>query len=189
MATAELVDRASLEAVPQWDEPLYEIVDGQQIEVPPMGARQNALASYLCGQINQIAVPAKRGLAVTETLFVLEREPSLQRRSDLAYVSYDRWPERMVPESSAWDVVPNLTVEVVSRTNAADEVETKRIEYFAAGVELVWIIYPATQTIHVCAGPRRIDILSGDDELDAGTVLPGFHITVADLFAALQAPE
>lgn len=189
MATAELAGRATQDAAAGWDEPLYEVVNGHQLDVPPMGARQNALASYLCGQINQTAVPARRGLAVTETLFVLKREPSLQRRSDVAFVSYDRWPERTIPESNAWNVVPNVAVEVVSPTNMADEVEMKRIEYLQAGVELIWIIYPVSQTIHVCAAPRRIDVLGTEDELDGGTVLPGFRLKLADLFAVLRAPE
>jgi Uma2 family endonuclease len=189
MATAELVDCTTQTTASPWDEPLYEVVDGQEIEVPPMGARQNALASYLCGELNRTAVPARRGLAVTETLFVLKRDPSLQRRSDVAFVSYDRWPERTIPDSNAWNVVPNVAVEVVSPTNTADEVETKRIEYFAAGVELVWIVYPVTQTIHVCAAAGHIDVLGAGGELDAGAVLPGFRLKLADLFSVLCAPD
>ena len=42
-----------------------------------------------------------------------------QRRPDVAFVSYNRWPrQRRVPRTEAWEVVPNLVVEVVSPTDS-----------------------------------------------------------------------
>ncbi len=46
-----------------------------------------------------------------------------QRRPDVSFVSYQRWPKtEPVPETKAWEVVPNLAVEVVSRTETMFEV-------------------------------------------------------------------
>jgi len=58
-----------------------------------------------------------------------------QRRPDVAYVSYDRWPrQRRVPRTQAWAVVPELVVEVISPSNTFEEVVNKVREYFRASV-------------------------------------------------------
>jgi Uma2 family endonuclease len=47
----------------------------------------------------------------------------------------------------------------------------------------VWIVDPATESVvayRTLLSPRR---LRGDDRLDASEVLPGFSVTVAELFA------
>ena len=65
------------------------------------------------------------GQAVVEVLFRLRSHPNLQRRPDLAFVSFDRWPGASGrPRSNAWEVVPDLVVEVVSPTNLAEEIPT-----------------------------------------------------------------
>lgn len=46
-------------------------------------------------------------------------------------------------------VVPNLAVEVVSRTDSADHVVDKVAEYFHAGVERVWVVLPSQEHVYV----------------------------------------
>ena len=66
------------------------------------------------------------GRAVVEMLFRIDPAPNLQRRPDLAFVSYERWPRgKRVPEDAAWDVVPELAIEVVSPTNLAEDLLAK----------------------------------------------------------------
>ena len=63
---------------------------------------------------------------MTRSLFRLRSEPNLQRRPDAAFVSFDRWPKAWrIPQANAWDVVPDLAVEVVSPTNLAEEIPTR----------------------------------------------------------------
>ncbi len=56
----------------------------------------------------------------TKSYFALRcrRVPSRNRRPDLAFVSFDRWPidRPMSSRDNAWDVVPDLAVEVTSPT-------------------------------------------------------------------------
>src|SRR5215470_20002375 len=92
----------------------YEVIDGVRVEREPMGAFETVLASWLCFLLNSFAVGKKLGLAANETLFVLNASRNLQRRPDVAFVSYTRWPAAIVARASAWDVVPDLAVEVVS---------------------------------------------------------------------------
>ena len=111
-----------------------------------MGAMQTLLASELCTFLRGFTRDNSLGVVVTEMLFLLNEQTKLQRRPDIAFVSYSRWPEETVDSSAAWDVVPNLAVEVVSPSNSSDEIDGKLTEYLEAGVELVWVIHPISGT-------------------------------------------
>ena len=85
-----------------------------------------------------------------ETLFLLDPALGLKRRPDLAFVSSQRRPlRRRVPRAEAWEIVPDLAVEVISLTNGAEQVTEKIEEYFRSGVHQVWVVYPGTCKIYV----------------------------------------
>jgi len=165
------------------DESLYEVVDGQRVELPPMGVYEVFVASRLGSYLDVFVTKQKLGRVVVEALFDLAIGGK-QRRPDVAFVSYQRWPrDRQIPrEEDAWPVVPNAAIEVVSKNNKANEIATKVDEYFRAGVELVWVIWPKLEKVYVYTTARDIHILSRTDELDGGNVLPGFRLAVANLF-------
>ena len=168
------------------DENLFEIVNDERQELEPMGAFENLFASELCCLIANFARPNKLGKATTETLFVLQHQPRLQRRPDIAFVSRKKMREHRILRTSAWDVVPDLAVEIVSPTNFADEIDTKLVDYFAAGVGQVWVIYPETRRLYVHESLQVARGYSEDDLVDAAPVLPGFTFRLADLFDAIE---
>ena len=55
--------------------------------------------------------------------------------------------------------------------------------YLAHGVRLVWLIDPDRRTVTVLAPPDVIRILTEEESLDGGEVLPGFRLPIATLFA------
>ena len=119
-----------------------------------------------------------------EALFKLFAKPKRQRRPDLAFVSYERWPrDRPIPRAAAWDVVPDLAVEVVSPGNTAVEIFVKLDDYFRAGVRRVWVIYPQQGFIQDFRAIDRLAVLKVGDSLEGGDVLPGFSIKLAELFS------
>ncbi len=171
------------------EEALYEIIDGQRVELPPMSAYASRVASRLGSGLNRFAGEHDLGEAVTEVLFRLPLETSRNRRPDVAFVSYQRWPkDRPQPISdNAWDVVPDLGVEVISPNDLAEEVMQKLQEYFQAGVRLVWVVYPAQRVVYVYESFTRVSIRVGTEELDGGEVLPGFRLSLAKLFPEVPA--
>lgn len=190
MATATL-ERMAGNGQLALDEALYEVVNGEKREVAPMGAFAATIASMLSGWLNAFAAPRKLGFAVTETVFEWSSPTGKQqRRPDVAFVRFDRWqpPPDWHDDPPVFLVVPNLAVEVVSPTNKADEVETKIVDYSAAGVELVWVIYPRQRRVYVHDSPANAKVLLHTDELDGGNVLPGFRLKVADLFTVPGQP-
>jgi Uma2 family endonuclease len=118
-------------------------------------------------------------------IFRIDVAKDLQRRPDVAFVSRSRWAlDREVPDAPAWDIVPDLAIEVISPTNAAVGVQTKIHEYFDAGVRAVWVIYPKHKKIHIYASPTKILVLQLGDELDGADVIPGFRLPLRALFEA-----
>jgi Uma2 family endonuclease len=96
---------------------LYEVVDGQVVELAPMGAYEIRIASVLLMYLETFARQHRLGRAVQEMLFDLITVQQ-KRRPDVAFVSYDRSPrQRRVPHTEPWEGVPNLVVEVVSPTD------------------------------------------------------------------------
>jgi Uma2 family endonuclease len=169
---------------------LYEVVNGEHVELPPMGVYESGISSDLGGFITAHARARKLGRSRIETLFRLVAAGGVERRPDVAYVSYERWAkDRRIPTANAWEVTPNLAVEVISPSNTADEIQTKLHEYFRAGVELVWVIYPREQEVYVYTAPTQVTILDRMGELDGGNVLPGFKLPVAALFEDELEPE
>jgi Uma2 family endonuclease len=173
---------------PGWDSDalkFYEVVDGRYVENPPLGAKESVLAAFLQDLMGPFARANRLGRVVPETLFWIDRGHNLKRRPDLAFVSDQRWPlRRRVPRTEAWDVVPDLAVEVVSESNTADAVAIKIEEYFQAGVRSVWVIYPVVSKVYVYDSPACVRILQLGDELEGGELLPGFRVALSTLFEA-----
>jgi len=162
---------------------LYEVVDGEVVENPPMGAYESVLASLLHDCLGPFVRERGLGQAVSQTLFLIDPSKGLKRRPDLAFVSVERWPlRRRVPRTEAWEVVPDLVIEVISQSNTADQALEKIEEYFSSNVRQVWVIYPGTSKVYVYDSPTTARILQVGDDLDGGTLLPGFRLPLAVLF-------
>jgi Uma2 family endonuclease len=105
-------------------------------------------------------------------------------------VPYSKWPwNRPVPDDNAWEVLPDLFVEVVSPIDRVEEAREKVEEYLQAGAKLIWVIYPRLQVVDVIEPPGVARTLRRADELDGGPVLPGFRLKLADLFPATTTEE
>lgn len=168
------------------DDSLYEIVHGERREKPPMGVPQNLVCAALSFYLGPYVREQHLGTVVPETLFVLDQASDLQRRPDLAFVSRQRW--RRPEQTHAWDVIPDLMVEVISPTNRADDVIGKIEEYFAAGVRLVWVVYCEQRKIYVYQSPEKIRVLGPGAVLEGEDVVSGFNLPVAKLFEELDEP-
>jgi Uma2 family endonuclease len=167
----------------------YEIIDGVRMEREPLVAFETVLASWLCYLMNSVAAGKKLGLAVTEVLFVLNAVRHLHRRPDVAFVSYARWPSSVVAREPAWNVVPDLAIEIVSPTNLAEEIDRKITDYFQAQVRLVWVLYPDSGRAYIYQSPTHVSILERTDTLDGTEVLPSFRLPIAQLYEAVAKPE
>jgi Uma2 family endonuclease len=169
--------------LPPQDEPLYEVVNGVKVELPPMSIYATRVAGKLYSRLDLHTETNRLGTAVMEALFILDPAKNLRRRPDVAFVSAERWPlDRLLPPTGDWEIVPDLAVEVISPNDLIEDIFDKIWEYFRLGVRQVWIVFPVGQQIYVYDSPTTVRILTCTDELDGGALLPGFRIPVASLF-------
>lgn len=161
-----------------------ELVDGTLVE-KAMGWKESMLAMFLGRLLDDFIRPRNLGIIGGEqgTLEILS---DLVRMADVAYLSWDRLPGRKVPDEPIPQLAPDLAVEVLSKGNTKREMERKRREFFDAGTSLVWMVDPKSRTVAVYTSVTEFRVLTVDDVLDGGTVLPGFTLAVRDLFAELD---
>ena len=189
MASSSLLVSEHENVLAAQDESLYEIVNGQRVDLPPMSAYATWLASRLHIRLGLYTEDKGMGVSVTEMLFVLDAEHNLRRRPDVAFVSTARWPlDRALPRTGDWDVVPDLAVEVISPNDVFRDVLAKVREYFHYGVQAVWVIAPEEQQVYVYDAPTHVRILTGQDELTGGEVVPGFRMPLGHLFQHVTSP-
>ncbi len=162
----------------------YEVLDGQRIELQPGSILCSRVTSSIVGYLGHHLLGNPKGQAVAGMRFRLLLSKERVRRPDVAFVSTKAIAEAPSQPGSdnAWNVLPDLMVEVISPHDLAEEIIEKINEYFTAGCKLVWVIYPTQRLIYVYESPRQPRIRSETDELDGGVVLPDFRIRVATLF-------
>ena len=102
---------------------------------------------------------------------------STYRRPDAAYLTKDQIKN---PEEAA--EAPALVVEVSSPSNADEQNKEKMLGYLAAGVHMVWYIYPHIKQVWIHTSPKEIVVCYENDVCQADPVVPGFSITVNEIF-------
>lgn len=162
---------------------LYELVDGTLVE-KAVGMRVSFLAVEICSELRAFVRQHKIGFVLgadgmTRLMQKLVRIP------DAAYYSWSHFPTRKVPDVSILGVPPDLAVEVLSKGNTKKEIERKLKEYFLGGSRLVWVVNPKQRTARSHTAPDRFVEIHEDGTLDGGEVLPGFRLSVRDLFAEM----
>jgi Uma2 family endonuclease len=156
-----------------------ELVNGTLVE-KAMGMPQAIVAALLIELMAPYARKRQLGLVVGSDGIYRMIHDNI-REPDVAFTRRDRLPNPM-PQVGGW--CPDLCVEVISPGNTTAEMHLKRQEYFASGCQLVWEIDPRTRTAIVYTSA---DAGTSADTLDGGTVLPGFSLRLADLFAEFDA--
>src|SRR4051812_34346550 len=158
---------------------LCELVEGVLLE-KAVGYSESRLAVFLLGLLNAYVIPRNLGI-VTGADGTVELMPDLVRIPDVAFTSWDRLPGRRRPTNPVPRLTPDLAVEVLSRGNTPGEMAAKRLDYFTAGVTLVWEIDPDARVVVVYTSPAQSTTLGVTATLDGGVVLPGFTLTVQGL--------
>jgi len=100
------------------------------------------------------------------------------RRTDIAYLT----SEQMKKSHDNEPTVCPFVIEVISKNDQANEVGQKLIEYFADGVEVVWVVFPKVKKVEVYRSRKEVTICFDDDICSAAPVLPDFEISVNALF-------
>jgi Uma2 family endonuclease len=159
---------------------LCELVDGTLVE-KAMGYREGREAAVLTTIIENHADKHDDGL-VAGADATIRLMPKLVRIPDVSFVAWDRLPGREIPNEPIPDLIPNLAIEVLSKSNTPREMERKLEEYFKAGVEQVWFVDGIARTFQVFTSPTESQVFSGKQTIKTGKLLPGLKLSVDAFF-------
>jgi Uma2 family endonuclease len=164
---------------------ICELIDGVLVE-KAMGYLESLLAVAIIEVLRKFVRTRKLGIVLGEagTLRIL---PQQVRIPDVCFIRWERFPGGRLPKVAIPAVAPDLAVEILSEGNTAGEMERKLRDYFAAGVRLVWYIDPRSRTARAYTAPDKCQELTDQGTLSGGDVLPGFELSLADLFAEIDA--
>ena len=163
---------------------LYELVDGALVE-KVMGYSESLFALFVARILLDFVEPRNLGL-VSGADGTMKLFGGLVRIPDVAFVSWDRIPGRVIPKEPIPSLTPDLVAEVLSESNTPAEMARKRGEYFSSGVRIVWEFDTESRIVTVYAPDGNVLVLDSSGVLQGGDVLPGFTLVLGDLFAKLD---
>lgn len=160
-----------------------ELVRGELRTMTPAGRRHGKIAMRIGVRLGQFVEQHGLGeVYAAETGFKLSADPDTVRAPDVAYLRRERVEE-------TGDVIgyspgaPDLAVEVLSPGDTFSEVEEKVFDWLAAGSRMVIVLNPGKRTATVYRSRSEIAVLTEDDELGGGDVVPGWRLPVREIFA------
>lgn len=161
----------------------FDLVKGKPIEVSPTGFRHGIIAARMLQKISNFAEERDLGYVTgAETGVYLSRQPDTVRAADVAFFSKEKFQTgNDLSEQGFSIIVPDLIVEVVSPNDTRKEVAEKASQWLAAGVRLVWIVEPQTETAQVYSTQGKQTIDAGGT-LNGGEVLKGFALPLKKIF-------
>lgn len=182
--TATIHDVAALDA---HTDMLYELIDGVLVQ-KGMDFRESILNAAICSALYRWVHDRDLGL-VSGAGGTIQISPNQLRIPDAAFVSWRRWPGGDILKEPAPLLAPDLIVETLNPTNTPAEMARKRLEYFAAGVRLIWEIDITAKSAAVYEELDSVTVLAENAVLDGGEVLPGFELSLKKLFAEWAGPK
>lgn len=163
---------------------LYELVDGRLVEL-----NVGAISSLVAGNVIHLLMnhrdsPRLAHVFPSHGYTCFPGKRNRMRRPDVSLVLAGRMTPALFAEGFT-SIRPDLAIEVVSPNDVASDLGEKLDDYHAAGVPLIWIVYPEARRVHVFRWDGPPALLGPDDDLTGEGILPGFRCRVADLFAGL----
>ena len=157
-----------------------ELVRGLLVVRELPGMRHARVAMDLALALGAHVRAAALGRVYAEAGFKLASNPDTVRGPDIAFISRGRIPD---PEPTGFaGFAPDLVVEVISPGDRAGEVLAKVADWLSAGTRLVWVLDPARRVARVYRADGTEQILTADESLDGGDVVPGFSCPLREIF-------
>jgi Uma2 family endonuclease len=159
-----------------------ELVGGRIRRMTPTNADHGRIELNVAAALRTFVRSRNLGtVMVGEVGIFTHRGPDTVRAADVLFLSNARAGGRS-GVGGYLDVAPELVVEVLSPDDRPADVQQKVAEYLAAGVEVVWVVDPASLTVRVHERTGAVSVRAGRDRLDGGRLLPGFELPVSAVF-------
>ncbi|MEO0988842.1 MAG: Uma2 family endonuclease [Cyanobacteria bacterium J06639_14] len=157
-----------------------ELVSGKVIVMSPSGYESDEVAAEAIRILGNWVRPRRLGrVAASSAGFRLPNVNHDVRAPDASFVSAERL--RHSPQSFA-ELAPDLMIEVKSPTDSLEALEAKISEFLSLGTQVGLLIDPETQTVAVYRVGQPTLTLGNEDRLTVPDVLPGWEVSVAELW-------
>jgi Uma2 family endonuclease len=160
---------------------LVELVDGVLVE-KAVGTREGFLGGLIVIRVGLYLRQHKIGRVLPGDA-LLRLMPGLVRGPDVSFISKKQLPGGKFPRTAFASLYPDLAVEVLSKGNTAGEIQRRLRDFFLSGTRLAWVIDPKKETAKVYHAPDEVRLVGKADTLDGEDVLPGFTLSLEELFA------
>ena len=165
-----------------------ELIGGRIVHLMPTGFRPGLIGGRLYRRLDAHAARTGRGVALPDNVGFVVAKLVSGRQSFSPDASFYLGP---LPsdEMDFIDGPPTLAVEVRSKGDYGDAAEAsiaaKRADYFEAGTSVVWDVDPRASRVRVyrAVAPDRPTIYGPGEVADAEPAVPGWRMTVNDVFA------
>ncbi len=169
--------------LPENEDRRFELINGEIVEMSPK-LNHGLIGSFIHGSIFVYLTSHPIGKAMFEVDHYVPEDAYNTRRPDVSFISHERMQNLKLTANVP--LMPDLAVEVKSPSNyytGSEGLRQKAEYYLAHGSRLVWIVDPETETIEVYEPDESPETLRIGDTLTGADVLPGFTVSVAQIFA------
>jgi Uma2 family endonuclease len=87
---------------------------------------------------------------------------------------------RLFPTTTLF--APDLAIEVATPSKSDEELRLRTRLHLQGGTRQVWVVRPEQQTVTVFSSDAPERMLTINDSLDGGDVVPGFTLPLASVF-------
>lgn len=160
-----------------------ELVEGVLTKMPPTGFEHGAVTVNLTFLLTAHVRAGNLGVVLAaETGFKLASNPDTVLAADISFVRREE-VERIGPTRKFWPGAPDLAVEVMSPDDGMRRTNEKAQMWLDHGARLVWAVNPKRREVYAYRPGEEVLVLSENDTLDGGEIVPGFRCRVGEIFA------
>ncbi|HKH44939.1 MAG TPA: Uma2 family endonuclease [Thermoanaerobaculia bacterium] len=160
-----------------------ELVEGKIVPMSPVGFLHGKIGRRIARPLEDWSEnrPGTGEVVSGEVGIYIRRDPDTVRAADILYISTERLAGRA--PVGYLEIAPELIVEILSPDKRRGMVEEKLKDYFAVGVDLVWVVDPEEQYVLAYRGSLfDVERFGEGDVLMDEEILPGFSLPVANIF-------
>ena len=164
--------------------PYLELFEGVVTQKVSPKLPHGRLQLDLGARIDQFGRPRRIGLAFSEARVIYAGSVVVP---DLVVYRWERIP-RSPGGALAEDasIPPDIIVEILSPGQSLRALRERCQWYVEQGTPTALLVNPRTETINVFGPDTPMPVLRGADRIDLDAVLPGFQLTVQELFDTLH---
>jgi len=189
MATKTLVNCEDYIALEEPQGMRYELSEGELIVTPSVSFFHNDIRDSLSAQLRAFVEARRFGAVTGETDIKLIGDTV--RRPDVAFIRAGRL-RGIDLDRVPLPVVPDLVIEIVSRSDRADDLIFKVSQYLSAGAKAVWLFYPNTKQAYRYVADRlepEVRSAAAGHKYEEPELLPGLILPLAQIFPASETPR